>query len=237
MTLLFPPLPSNWPFGPRQASPPWERRAAVDLGGLGADWILVVPPDLVIPDREDPLAGAFGRGGVQRRGELVLRPYRRGGLLRWLVHSTYASPRRFEREGLVHRALWEAGFPTTRPLGYGFRRRGVGFEGVYFSAFLEGPSWPSDWPAGEAQLARLGQALRALAQWRLWAPDLNATNVLVTQGGISLLDWDRSAFVPDRDLLPLYRKRLVRSLQKLAAPVHLIGAVLAATQAEEGDCR
>jgi hypothetical protein len=191
----------------------------------------------MIAEREEPLAGAFGRGGVQRRGELVLRPYRRGGLLRWFVRSTYASPRRFEREWLVHRALWEAGYPTSRPLGYGFRRRGLAFEGVYLSAYVEGVPWPADWPAGQAHLDRLGQGLDALAAWGLWAPDLNATNVLVTEAGLCLLDWDRSAFVPGQELLPLYRRRLSRSLRKLAAPEPLIRRVLETTKGADGDCR
>lgn len=218
MTLIIPPLPSAWPYTPRPPRVDWERREDIDLGSLGSGWNLMVPPDRVIPESEERLSGAFGRGGIQRRGDLVLRPYRRGGLVRFLLRSGYASPRRFEREWLVHRALWDSGFPTVRPSGYGYRRNGLAFEGVYLSDFQEGMPWPSDWSAGKPHLSSLVQAIRALCDWGLWAPDLNATNVLLMSAGPVLLDWDRSAFVRGSDLRPLYQRRMLRSLARLDAP-------------------
>ena len=218
MSLTIPPLPPSWPFAPRALESTWHRQEGVDLDGLGDGWTLTLPQGLDIPSGTTALEGAFGRGGVQRRGDIVLRPYRRGGLVRFFVHSTYASPRRFEREWIIHRALWAAGFPTVEPLGYGFRRQGLGFEGVYLSAFTEGKAWPADWSAGETRMVELWTALRALGAWGLWAPDLNATNVLLGPDGLRLLDWDRAAFVPASDLLPLYHRRLLRSLARLAAP-------------------
>ena len=218
MSLSIPPLPAAWPYLPRPGLPACGARSGVDLASLGGGWTLSTPLDLQIPASPVPLAGAFGRGGVQRRGDLVLRPYRRGGLVRFLVQSSYASPRRFEREWLVHRALWEAGFPTVRPLGYGFRRRGLAFEGVFLTAFQEGTPWPSSWPTGQGRLPDLAEALKALAGWGLWAPDLNATNVLWAGDRLAVLGWDRSAFLAGADLLPLYQRRLLRSLAKLGAP-------------------
>lgn len=218
MSLPIPPLPPSWPFASRAAESSWERRERVDLDELGAGWTLTLPAGLEIPRQTTAMEGAFGRGGVQCRGDIVLRPYRRGGLVRFLVQSAYASPRRFEREWIIHCALWAAGFPTVEPLGYGFRRQGLGFEGVYLSALFPGRPWPADWHAGESRLDELWNALRALGAWGLWAPDLNATNVLLGQEGLRLLDWDRAAFVPATDLLPLYHRRLLRSLARLQAP-------------------
>jgi hypothetical protein len=226
MSLSIPPLPDSWPYHPRAGFAEWEQRAGIDLGSLGAGWQLTVPRGLAIPEREDQMTGVFGRGGVQRRGDLVLRPYRRGGLLRFLVQSRYASPRRFEREWLVHRAVWESGFPTVQPLGFASRRQGLAFEGVYLTGFVEGRPWPADWSAGLAKAAALQEAILALADWGLWAPDLNATNVLLTEEGLRLLDWDRSAFVPGSRLLPLYLRRLQRSLAKLAAPEAVVSSLL-----------
>lgn len=235
--LRIPSLPASWPYASRTACLEWEHRQGVGLGSFGEGWNLVVPKDLVIPDQGDALAGAFGRGGVQRWGTLVLRPYRRGGLVRFLVASRYASPRRFEREWLMHRALWESGFPTVRPLGFGFRRAGIAFEGLYLSEFNEGRPWPTEWNAGLDRLTELRRCLDALADWGFWSPDLNATNVLIGPEGIRLLDWDRSAFVPDGNLLPLYRRRMLRSLRKLAAPESLIQAFLAVMKEGGADGR
>ena len=224
--LRIPALPASWPYVPRSACLDWERRQGIGLGSLEAGWNLIVPKDLVVSEPEVAMAEAFGRGGVQRRGRLVLRPYRRGGLVRFLVASRYASPRRFEREWLMHRALWESGFPTVKPLGFGFRRAGIAFEGVYLTEFSEGQPWPSDWSAGLSLFAELRRSLEALADWGFWSPDLNATNVLIGAEGIRLLDWDRSAFVPEGGLLSLYRRRLLRSLRKRAAPDSIIQAFL-----------
>lgn len=232
MSLPFPDLPPNWPYQPRPPLAPAVRRPGVDLAGFGEDWTLVVVDGTVVTAEAQPLPGAFGRGGVQRRGDLVLRPYRRGGLFGRILHARYASPRRFEREFLVHRALWEAGFPTVAPAGYAFRRQGLAFEGICFTRFQEGRPWPADWAAGSVCIADLLTALRALAEWGLWAPDLNATNVLLADEGLCLLDWDRAAFVPGADLLPLYFRRLRRSLAKLGAP-----AAVQALFSEPGDRR
>lgn len=190
-----------------------------------------MPSGMGIPAEESDLPGAFGRGGVRCFGDVVARPYRRGGWVRFLNRSGYASPRRFEREALIHRALWEAGFPTVRPLGYGFRRQGLLVEGLYLTARCDGVPWPVDWPAGVARLPELARAVVALDSWGLWAPDLNATNVLIGAEGLALLDWDRSAFLPNAVLLPLYRRRMLRSLAKLGATAEVRHAFQLAIQA------
>lgn len=167
------------------------------------------------------LQNAFGRGGVRRLGDIIIRPYRRGGLVAKVNDRTYASPARFRRELAVHRALWEAGFPTVEPLGIAHRRKGLGVEGLYFTRYAEAMPWPSDWSS--PMLPELMQALAALDAWGLFAPDLNATNVLRGDGGLVLLDWDRAAWTKG-PLLPRYRARLLRSLAKLGAPSELVEA-------------
>lgn len=216
--LRVPPLPDSWPYRRREGHCVWAQRSGIDLGLLGKGWILTLPEDLDLSAPAGDLAGAYGRGGIHRRGEVVVRPYRRGGLLRHLLRTAYASPRRFAREWLIHLALWEAGFPTLEPLGFGYRRRGPVFEGVYLTRYCEGAPWPSDWSTGTARSGDLRTAVEALDRWGLWAPDLNATNVLIVDGGLRLLDWDRAAFVPAGGLLRLYRRRLQRSLERLGAP-------------------
>lgn len=162
---------------------------------------------------------AFGRGGVRRIGEMVLRPYRRGGLVRHLNERIYLSPARFARELAVHRALWLAGFPTVEPLGYGFRSKGWGVEGVYLTRYAPATAWPQRWSSHADVVPLVAQLLKALVRWGLFAPDLNATNFLVTDDGrVLALDWDRAGWGRREDLLPRYQERLERSLRKLGAP-------------------
>ncbi len=182
--------------------------------------MLEAAQDLAFGD-EARMTDAFGRGGVRRLGDLVIRPYRRGGLVAKINGGTYASPTRFRRELIVHRALWEAGFPTVEPLGIAHRRKGLGVEGLYFTRYAEAMPWPSDWSS--PMLPELMQALAALDAWGLFAPDLNATNVMRGASGLVLLDWDRAAWTKG-PLLVRYRARLARSLAKLGAPVELIEA-------------
>jgi hypothetical protein len=162
---------------------------------------------------------AFGRGGVRRVGEVVVRPYRRGGFIRHLNERAYLSPERFARELAVHQALWRAGFPTVEPLGYGFRPHRWGVEGVYFTRYEPAIAWPQCWDRSPGVVPQVARLMAALAEWGLYAPDLNATNILVTaEEQVLMLDWDRAGWVAQGDLLPRYRERLERSLRKLGAP-------------------
>nr|WP_320133907.1 lipopolysaccharide kinase InaA family protein [uncultured Holophaga sp.] len=212
-----PPLPADWPYRPRPALPGLEVAGPLSLPGLGRGWTLEASRGLSFPEEAQSLGGAFGRGGILSAGDLICRPYRRGGLVRLINRSTYPSPERFRQELQVHRALWEAGFPTIEPLGIAHRRRGWGVEGVFISRFAQGSPWPHCWAAPEVP-AELPRAIGALIAWGLWSPDLNATNVMVGPQGILLLDWDKAAWSSAGDLRERYRERLQRSLSKLGAP-------------------
>ena len=223
---LVPPLPPDWPFPPAVPLRPLGCRTHRELPGLGGGW-RVCTPGAVLPEGDPvPLAGAFGRGGVLRVGDMVLRPYRRGGLLRHINSRTYRTHLRFAAEHAVHRGLWEAGFPTVEPLGYAWRPSGLGVEGVLITRLAPGVPWPRDWGLGVERAAEIHQAFAALCSWGLWSPDLNATNIMLPpDGGVLFLDWDRAGFVPRAEgLWERYRARLARSLRKLSAPpeAHLI---------------
>lgn len=212
-----PALPPQWPFNPRGPLAPLVQNEGLALPGLGGGWRLEAAQGLQLQDAAAGLPAAFGRGGVVRAGDLVLRPYRRGGLIRFFNDRTYLDPRRFRQELEVHRALWEAGFPTVEPLGIAYRRHGLGAEGVLITRYAEGTPWPRNWGSPRA-LPALQEAIEALIAWRLWSPDLNATNVLVGDQGILLLDWDKARWTNADDLRERYRERLSRSLRKLGAP-------------------
>lgn len=185
-------------------------------------------PEAFRPEGDvEGLQGAYGRGGVFRVGNTVVRPYRRGGLLGKVIQRRYAGTGRFQAETDMHRALWEAGFPTVKPLGYAWRRHlPWGVEGAYFTEAASGRSWPQGWIGEEASLRQLWTRIEELCAWGVWSPDLNATNVLVqADGALLLLDWDRACWDSSPDLLGRYKERLVRSLRKLSAPEHLLLAM------------
>ncbi len=202
---------------------PWERVENVDLGGLGKGWIRVSPKSLDLPAGEMSLGNAFGRGGVHRRGNVVLRPYRRGGLVRYVNDRTYPSETRFESESKIHRALWEQGFPTVEPLGYAFRPHRWGVEGIYLTVYTEALPWPLAFHRTAELLPQFKRALGALWGWGLWAPDLNATNFIINTGGTLLaLDWDRARWTrPGPELRIAYLRRLVRSLDRQGASMEI----------------
>ena len=218
-TFKIPPLPERWPYQPRTAGAAPVLKQDVDIPGFGGGWRLLAAEDLVLDGERGNLDGAFGRGGIHRLGGVVLRPYRRGGLVRHLNERVYLTPRRFGSELAIHRLLWAAGFPTIEPLGCAWRRRAWGVEGLYLTRFEAGMPWPRAWERSAEVLPPLQEAIAALSAWGLWSPDLNATNVLLREaGGIALLDWDRAVFRPGPALPEAYRARLQRSLARLGAP-------------------
>jgi len=214
------PLPPGWPYGTRPPLHPLGCRLNLDLPGLGGGWRVCTPGGFVPAGEPVSLPGVFGRGGILRVGDMVLRPYRRGGFLRHFNERTYHSHLRFAAEHAVHRGLWESGFPTVEPLGYAWRPCGFGVEGVLFTRMAEGEAWPRLWDLSSARGPDIHRAIASLCEWNLWSPDLNATNVILPpQGGALFLDWDRARFEPEgTDLWPRYHKRLERSLHKLGAP-------------------
>ncbi|GLH72444.1 hypothetical protein GETHLI_09460 [Geothrix limicola] len=228
---IVPPLPPAWPFEPGVPLHPLGCRLNLDLPGLGGGWRVCTPGGIVPSGDPVALSGVFGRGGIFRVGDLVLRPYRRGGLLRHLNEKTYRSHLRFAAEHAVHRGLWEAGFPTVEPLGYAWRPSGLGVEGVLITRMAEGEAWPRRWDLSIPRAEAIGRAIGSLCDWGLWSPDLNATNVMLPpDGGALFLDWDRARFEPpsesrSADLRTRYRARLERSLRKLGAPPEAFGII------------
>ena len=142
---LVPPLPPTWPYQPGMPLRPLGCRLNLELPGFGGGWRVCTPGGMVPEGEASVLAGAYGRGGVVRVGDLVLRPYRRGGLLRHVNERTYRSHLRFAAEHAVHRGLWESGFPTVEPLGYAWRPVRMGVEGVLITRLAEGEPWPGRW--------------------------------------------------------------------------------------------
>ena len=229
---IVPPLPADWPFEPGVPLRPLGCRLNLELPGFGGGWRVCTPGGIIPEGDPAPLPGAFGRGGILRVGDMILRPYRRGGFLRHVNARTYRTHLRFAAEHAVHRGVWEAGFPTVEPLGYAWRPNGLGVEGVLLTRLTKGDPWPRRWDLSAQRASDIRLALESLCRWGLWSPDLNATNVLLPpQGGALFLDWDRARFEsPNHDLWPRYQARLLRSLRKLGAPAAALEVIEAASR-------
>jgi hypothetical protein len=238
-----------------------------ELPGLGGGWRLCCQERLgpsacggiSIQDSSFPsllsglewtlLEGAFGRGGLVQAGSYILRPYRRGGFLRHFNKGTFLSHKRFSDEFEIHSFLRTAGFPTVKPIGYAYRRRFWGFEGVFITRMEESIPWPKTWGDADSPslVAQVAGLLKALSKHFVLAADLNATNFIVTPSRqVLALDWDGAAYVgnvfddlvkyADNDKLDtddprkkleqhlkcLHLKRLTRSMIKLSTPQSMI---------------
>ncbi|MDR0498585.1 MAG: hypothetical protein LBH03_02475 [Holophagales bacterium] len=224
--MFIPPqLPELWPFETRCIQREQHPIDNAVLLGFSGDWRVIGTIDSYDSPETKRLDGLFGRGGLIQVGDLILRPYRRGGWVRYLNKNIYLTAGRFKAEYDVHTALWDAGLPTVEPLGYAYRRRSWGVEGVFITRRADSIPWPKMWGNVDcdSQAAQIAQLIKSLSIWGLWAPDLNATNFIVTPNGqILALDWDKASWTPKSDLLKNYWERLERSMCKLNAPAALI---------------
>jgi 3-deoxy-D-manno-octulosonic acid kinase len=194
-----------------------------------------------------------GRGGAQvvPAHDVVVRPYRRGGLPAWLLHDTYVgwSPRPF-RELCVTVTLHDRGVPVVEVYGAAVEWLLPGcYRGWLATRYMEGArtfwEWVSSAPAQNERgsvLRDVGKAVRRLHDSGARHPDLNANNILLCQAsGVLLIDFDRARLgagggaTHSADL-----DRLWRSLRKLDPEGRYVTAadfeVLRAAYREEPAC-
>jgi hypothetical protein len=196
----------------------YERSASVKLPGLTGLWHLETSSSIEFEEQGNKLELAFGRGDAVRSGQFVLRPYKRGGLVRYINTGTYYGTARFSQEFYVHRAIWKSGLPTVKPIGWGYQANKFGNKGVFLTKFASGTPWPHTWNQSTYFLHKLTTMLKSLCNWGLYVPDLNATNILVTPNEeLVALDWDKAHWSKSNNLMELYQKRLIRSMKKLGA--------------------
>jgi tRNA A-37 threonylcarbamoyl transferase component Bud32 len=189
-------------------------------------------PDLIAAGLGDPgrLTRRVARGQVARvetpAGRVVLRPYRRGGIVGGLS-LPHRSPRRFADELRAALEARRRGLPVPEPLVVVARRSGPGWHGwiVYrevpgaqdLRAALRAAG------AGAEAAGLLGRALRLLRQAHdagLEHPDLSLGNLLVEgegSGALWIVDLDRAGFGPPRTPRGRFDdvSRLDRSVEKL----------------------
>jgi len=177
-----------------------------------------------------PLAGGRGGARIVPVHQVVVRPYRRGGLPARLLHDTYFGwyPRPF-RELCVLATLHQRGAPVVEVYGAAVAWvTPACYRGWLATRYVDGArtfwEWASAPPpaapsatAGKTVFRDIGRAIRRLHDCGGRHPDLNANNILLApRAGVLFLDFDRARLAaangtpPARDL-----DRLWRSLRKL----------------------
>ena len=179
--------------------------------------------------RHGALSGeARGRGAawfVQHEGRaLVLRHYRRGGLLGpWLGDRYFwlglARTRAF-REWHLLAQLYRRGLPVPLPVAAQVRRRGLCYRADLVTRRLEGAESLAQRltreTLGRARWRAVGTCLRRFHDVGAWHADLNAHNVLLVADEVYLIDFDRGRLRDPGAWRARNLARLKRSLDKLA---------------------
>lgn len=152
----------------------------------------------------EPLAG-HGRGRVFRfplaDGAGILRPYRRGGLVRAFLKDSYLLVNRPHREWDVHVYLWEQDFPVPEPLGAVWERRGLVYRGAFATRWIDAVDvleYVRERPEESSPLlARAGAAIRRMHDLGIYHSDLQVRNILVRRddGTPVFIDFDNACHV------------------------------------------
>ena len=180
-----------------------------------------------------PQAG--GRGGVQiiatPAGECVLRHYRRGGMVAKLMGDRYlwrgADATRCFAEFRLLAEIARLGLPGPAPMAARYRRHGLFYRADLITRRIADAQTLAECLAAgrlDAELAReVGALVARFHRAGIWHADLNAHNVLVTEGELYLIDFDRGRVrTPAEGWRLANLQRLHRSLLKLSRPGHEI---------------
>lgn len=186
------------------------------------------PPDAPGVSRSEGGAEGAGRGAVYhlpvgKLGQAVLRPYRRGGLVRHLVERRYfLGDRAFDELALTER-LRREGLPVPEPLAAVQRSCSPGYRAALVTRRIPGvrplPALLGDASRDpEELLAEAGRTVGRLHREGVWHADLNAFNCLAdpTGGAVHVVDFDRGRSFEDEVpgfFARMNRKRLRETLE------------------------
>ena len=180
------------------------------------------------PNTQLPTPKSGGRGTTQRidvgaRGALIVRHYRRGGVVRHFIRDLYWDrPLRPFAELICTDFARQSGVPTVEVLGARVEWSVCGlYRGTFVTREAEGYctlwEWLQTQPTGTVRVAVLTTVAQAIAQLHTTGiahADLNLTNILVSSGNepqALLIDFDRARVFPG----PLARRRRTRNLRRL----------------------
>lgn len=153
----------------------------------------------------------------------VLRHYLRGGFIaRFLTDAfLWRGPRRTRsfREWQVLATLFAEGFPVPRPVAACYQRRGLVYRADLLIAEIPGAETLAQSVASRSLAAAdwrgIGGVIARLHRRGLQHADLNAHNILLTTGGIHVIDFDRARFRNRGLWEETVLARLKRSLEKV----------------------
>lgn len=180
-------------------------------------------------DRGEIEGEARGRGAVYfvRSGKkhLVLRHYRRGGLIARLSQDRYfwrsESATRSFAEWQITYHLHHAGLPVPAPIGALYRQNGVFYTADLITERLMNVESLASWlyvrPLPILNWIAVGRCLRAFHDLGVCHADLNAHNVMIgVDGVVHLIDFDRGSLRKPGLWCDGNLVRLRRSLEKIA---------------------
>jgi len=157
---------------------------------------------------------------------LVLRHYRRGGMVRGISEKSYVwlglKRTRAWREFAVLCSLEKKGLSAPRPYACQVERYGVSYSASLITYYLNGSTLAEHLTT--AQLAAehwqaIGRCIRQFHINGVYHADLNAHNILLHNGVVTLIDFDRAIISPGASQ-GQYEKnlnRLKRSLGKIVS--------------------
>ncbi len=213
------------------------RKTAVTGGFILADAVLSPEPDWFDPaywqrrGSGEPLGK--GRGVAVSAGtesQWVLRHYCRGGLPGRLIRDSYVwggeEASRPVRELRVLAALAAAGAPVPRPVAVRVLRSGGCYRGDILTVRIRDahPLANVAMALPAMRWAAVGEAIHRFHVAGGWHADLNANNLLLTVGTVTIIDLDHGRC----DCTNPGKQR--RNLNRLARSLHKLGLVPAAAE-------
>jgi len=170
---------------------------------------------------------SFGRGGafavLTPIGRVVIKHYQRGGFAAKVsrdhyVFQGYARSRAVIEFELLQ-TLRQAGFAVPEPIAARTQRRGLTYHCDLITRELPQSQTLSELARGtqldEALWLQIGTTIAKFQAAGVYHDDLNAQNVLLSDGAVYLIDFDRGERrKPDPSWQQANIKRLLRSLKK-----------------------
>lgn len=222
MLIINPAVPDvsgNW------LSPGWwgEKARLVSTGGRGSAWFVQT-----------------------EQGDMVLRQYRRGGLIARLSERRYVftgwQRTRSFREYQLLRQLYDQGLPVPEPVAACATRYGFCYEAAILIRRIPDavPLPEADNLADETLWRRVGHTIRRFHDAGLDHVDLNCDNILVAGNEVYLIDFDRCRLSGGpvgqqaRNNLQRFRRSLDKRLGAVA-PKHRLQWMAWLAEAYQGD--
>ncbi len=189
------------------------------------------------PGIASEVASKSGRGAVYTfdlaDGKGILRPYRRGGVLAKYREDRYWRSNRPLKELIVLEHAFKHALPVPQPLGVLWEQTGQSFTGAIATRYLPGISL-QEWAANHAPdeddgiLSQCGRAIREMHSAGIYHADLQIRNIIVGEGKVYIIDFDKSSRIDPFADMPRARNllRLRRSIEKNGLPTAYFEAIV-----------